>query len=164
MGVLRVPLSPYRKIDILLFYKSVDYLVKDFSTKDLSVTFKSVNIDEELSEKISNPEKLKILVMTPQQYIFNKKNITKYIEFGTNTKNIGIFLIEDPFDIPTIKLRKKIYSLYENEKIIKYLKSPYSKKIFYEELKETIYNLFLHSSYQYLSCITNEFDQTVSIG
>lgn len=151
MGVLRVPLLPYRKIDILLFYKTVDYLVKDFSTKDLSVTFKSVNIDNELSEKISNPEKLKILVMTPQQYIYNKKNITKYIEFGTNTKHIGIFLIEDPFDIPTIKLRKKTYSLYENEKIIKYLKSPYSKKIFYEELKETIYNLFLHSSYQYLS-------------
>ena len=144
-------ISPYHNIDVILFYKPFDIELPISEINDLKINFKEGKIQDEFLIQKSDPEKLKLFILTPQQYYNNKNQLKKFMAYGTNSKHIGFILIENINEVPTILLRKKIMSVYNDINILADLKSPISKHQFYHEIKNSIYFLFLHSSYEYLS-------------
>jgi HD-GYP domain-containing protein (c-di-GMP phosphodiesterase class II) len=146
-----VSISPYHNIDVILLYKPFDIKLPISEINDLKVNIRESKIQDEFLIRKSDPEKLKLFVLTPQQYYSNKDQLQKFMAYGTNSKHIGFILIENINSIPTILLRKKIPSVYNDINILADLKSSVSKQQFYHEIKNSIYFLFLHSSYEHLS-------------
>ncbi|APJ02621.1 HD domain-containing phosphohydrolase [Silvanigrella aquatica] len=144
-------ISPFHNIDVILFCKPFDIKLSLSEINELRVNVKESNIQEEFLIQKSDPENLKLFILTPQQYYNNRDELKKFMEYGTNSKHTGFILIENKNEIPTILLRKKILSIYKDLNILADLKYPITKQQFYHEVKNAIYFLFLHSSYDYLS-------------
>ncbi len=144
-------ISPFHNIDVILFFKPFDVNLPISEINDLKINIRESKINDEFLIRKSDPEKLKLFILTPQQYYNNKDKLKKFMAYGTNSKHIGFILVENINLIPTILLRKKIPSVYNGINILADLKAPITKKQFYQEIKNSIYFLFLHSSYEYLS-------------
>ncbi len=144
-------ISPFHNIDVILFYKPFDVNLPISEINYLKINIRESKINDEFLIRKSDPEKLKLFILTPQQYYNNKDKLQKFMAYGTNSKHIGFILVENINLIPTILLRKKIPSVYNDINILADLKAPITKQQFYHEIKNSIYFLFLHSSYEYLS-------------
>lgn len=144
-------ISPFHNIDVILFYKPFDIHLSTSEVNELKINLKEGKIQEEFLNKKSDPEKLKLFILTPQQYYNNKDQIQKLLASGTNSKHIGFIFVENSNELPTIILRKKISSAYQNINLLADLKSPITKNQFIHEIKNAVYFLFLHSSYEHLS-------------
>lgn len=146
-----MPISPYDKIDIVFLYKPFNIQFSISEINGLKINFKESKAHDEFMTRKSHPEKLKIYILTPQQYYDNKDLLRRFMAYGTNSKHIGFLLVENPISTPTIKLRKKIPTVYKDINIFSDLRTPFTNKQFVQELKNSIYFLFLHASYEHLS-------------
>jgi HD-GYP domain-containing protein (c-di-GMP phosphodiesterase class II) len=145
-----VTISPFNKIEIVFLYKPYDIQFPFSDISDLKIHLIEKDINDEFLNPITNPEVLKIYILTPQQYFKNIDKIKRHYNSATNAKHSGFILVENPRDLPTILLRKKVSNIYKNINVLGNLRSPISRNQFFYEIRNSIYSLFLNSSYEYL--------------
>lgn len=143
-------ISPFNTIKIIFLYKPYDIQIPYSDISDLKIQIVESSINDEFINNISEPDKLKLFILTPQQYYSNREKIIQYNVYGTNAKHTAFLFAENPADLPTILLRKKISNVYNSISVLGNLKHPISQNQFFYEVKNSIYSLFLHSSYEYL--------------
>lgn len=145
-----VTISPFHNIDIVLIFKPFHFHLSISDITDVKLNIIENDLELELKHNIIEHDKLKLFILKPQQYNEYFEHIQKFLNTGNNSKHSGFLLVEDPQEISTILLRKKIEKFSKNSNIIGFLKSPLARGQFFQEIRNAIQLLFLKSSYEYL--------------
>lgn len=150
----------YNNIDIILCYKPFDIVIPNFETNGIKVNIIENNYQDEFLINKFEKNKLKLFILTPQQYHDKLEYFCGVMFNESYLKNIGFILIEDINFIPTILLRKKIINSYSKLNVLSDLKVPFSKMNFYHEIKNSIYYLFLsaNNNFLLLNTVSDKFE------
>ncbi|WP_246035212.1 HD domain-containing phosphohydrolase [Fluviispira sanaruensis] len=143
-------MSPFEKIDVYCIYKPFDLPIPINNLNLLKINIMKSSINEAFSAKRIDSENLKLFVLTLKQYTENHTQIKSFLRHGTNAKHAGFFILESNND--TITERKK-NSADKNklENIICEFSGQINKNQFIQELKNSIYSLFIRASSDFLS-------------
>ncbi|WP_246164823.1 HD-GYP domain-containing protein [Fluviispira multicolorata] len=143
-------MSPFEKIEVIFLYKPYEINISINEISSLKLILKNCSLEEAFSTKKYESENLKLFVLTPKQYQEKHTQIKTFLRHGENTKHVGFLIIENLNE--SKQNRKK--NIQENNKAINVfneLSAPYTKNHFMQELKNSIYSLFIYASSDYLS-------------
>lgn len=147
-------ISPFHNIDVVLAYKPFEFHLSISDINDVKLNIIESPLELELIKKDIENDRLKLFILKPQQFNLYFQQIQNFINKGNNSKHTGFLLIEDPRELSTILLRKKIEKSTKITNVIKFLKTPVSRNIFFQEVRNSIQILFLKSSYEHLEAFS----------
>ncbi|WP_286190724.1 HD domain-containing phosphohydrolase [Fluviispira vulneris] len=143
-------MSPFEKIDVFFIYKPFDIHIPINDLNQLKINFITSSLNEAFSAKKLDSENLKLFVLTLKQFNDYHTQIKSFLRHGANAKHSGFFILEsNNLIIKERKSNNKNKNKVEN--ILCELSGSINKNQFTQELKNSIYSLFIYASSDFLS-------------
>lgn len=145
----------YEKLEIVFFYRPADMNIhqQDFIKSGLSM--RMTEIENEFSITRVHNNKIKIYVMTPNQFLENILKIKNYFNIAHNEIVYGFVLIDEVNAPPTVIMNKKLNKYRSEYRIIADIKYPYSKTQIINSLIVAIQHIYLYSNKELFQDLLN---------
>ncbi|MES2613959.1 MAG: hypothetical protein V4591_00935, partial [Bdellovibrionota bacterium] len=138
--------SNFEKLEIVFFYRPEDINIQPLDLAKSGLSIRTTDISNEFSTTRTHNEKIKVYVITPNQFLENMFRIKKYFNKVNTNVVYGFVLIDDIKTPSTVLMNKKIDKFKNKYKIFSDIKFPYTKSQVINELLNSVQHIYLLSN------------------
>ena len=138
--------SNYEKLEVVFFYRPFDVNIHQQDLLKSGLSVRTVDVSYEFSSTRIHNEKVKIYVITPNQFLENIIKIKQYFNTVHNDHVYGFVLIDELNSPATVIMNKKINKYRDEFRIISDFKFPYTKAQIINGILVAVQHIYLYSN------------------
>jgi HD-GYP domain-containing protein (c-di-GMP phosphodiesterase class II) len=138
-------LSAYDTLEVVYVHRPLGVTLGERALRGLTVKCRDGR-EEELDSLGDNINKLRLYVLTPQQYAPRRIAIQRLMEKSAGGDAVGFLLVEDPGNLATVRERKRIHSAMNSPWIVGDLRAPFTFNQVLGEINKATHHLFLNAN------------------
>jgi HD-GYP domain-containing protein (c-di-GMP phosphodiesterase class II) len=132
-------------LEIIYVHRPMGVSLGDRTMRGLTLRCREGNVSE-LEDLASHINRLRLYVLTPQQYAPYKIAIQRLMEKSSGKAVLGFLLVEDPLNLATVRQRKRIQAAMNAPWIVGDLRAPFTFNQVLGEINKATRHLFLNAN------------------
>lgn len=138
-------LGAYDTLEVVYIHRPLGVTLGERSLRGVTVKCRDPEVSE-LDSLADNINKLRLYVLTPQQYAPRRVAVQRLMEKSSGRGVVGFLLVEDPADLATVRQRKRIQASMGSPWIVGDLRAPYTFNQVLGEINKATHHLFLNAN------------------
>ncbi|MCA2958895.1 MAG: hypothetical protein IOD12_01495 [Silvanigrellales bacterium] len=138
-------LGAYDTLEVVYIHRPLGVTLGERTLRGVTVKCRDAEVSE-LDALAENINKLRLYVLTPQQYAPRRVAVQRLMEKSSGKGVVGFLLVEDPADLATVRQRKRIQASMNSPWIVGDLRAPYTFNQVLGEINKATHHLFLNAN------------------